>query len=463
MHATHPRVLTIVALACTASLYGTLLAGTENATASNTDAADAGAACVPGKLDAGPLTRMSPTASWVSWPALVGDSSGGLSTAFQVQQTAPRGETTASLWSADLPASPGDPRLIRAGGPDWPAMSDPDLIRNLGVDAAGIQTFAFVEEDIPVDGPSSEDWNVWVATRAPGSAWSSPTRVNVSSAYLGEVRLAVNSSGAAVVTWNQSLHRLWAAYRPASDAPWLPATRLSRRDGYHHQVGIDDAGNATVAYNGMSGSAAWTRRYEPATGWGAADRLSRDDRAWGTQLAVSPSGVATATWSEQLPGRQADGHFIRRMTGDGRWEGRERRRGAAIWDNGLAMDARGVTLVAWFNDRREVIARFSRPDGTWRRRVVLTGSQRNHPWWPLAVAMNRRGDTLVVWKAGTSRGPALRGRYRARGQAWAPTQRLSPVGVNPDIYTSTVTLTGDAGVAWLRRRAVEARQLAVCR
>lgn len=420
------------------------------------------AVCQSGQLVLGPVIRVSPEASWVGRPSLISDSTGRLSAAFNVQRETPNGNEQ-TLWSGDVPQAADDPQLIRASEDDWPAMGSEDGSRDLGIDAGGTQTVAWKEEQVALSEEVGETWNVWVATRPSDGEWSSPTKVNTIGGILSDVHLAVNGSGAAVVVWRRGLNELFAAYRPSADAAWLPAQRLAAGGGYHHQVGIDDAGNATVLYNGSSGGSVRVRRLEPATGWGAARVISGGRVATTSNLAVSSNGSATATWEEKLAGSDASGHFTRRMTATGDWLPIVRRRGGGIvFPGGLATDGNGVAIVAWKSRTREVVAQFSRADGSWRRPVVLSGPQQSPPWFPLKVAMNAHGDSLVLWKVGGDGDPRLRGRYRPTGQPWAPVQRLTPIGVNPDIYTSTVAPNGDAGIAWSRVRSVQARQLQAC-
>lgn len=407
--------------------------------------------CVPGELRPGPVTRLSPPGRYVSAPALVSDVSGRLSTAFQVQTHAGQ----PSLWSSEVPQSQDDPQLLRAGDfAHWPVPGAPE---DFGVDATGIQTFVWREE-------VARGWQVSVAAGAPGAEWSAPTKLDEVARYIAHVHLAVNASGAAVVTWSRSTNT-FAAYRPSADAAWSPLQRLARDGGYDSDVGIDDAGNALVLFQESGSGRGMTRRLDPVTGWGPARRVAGGGVVGGgTRLAVSPNGTAVVTWRALSRGPNGV-IFSRRMTPEGVWQATVRHR----WFAGPtyaapAIDGRGVVVIAWWNRNHEVVAQFGRPDGSWRVPIVLTRRQPNPGHYGLDVAMNRRGDALVVWHAWLGHDPRLRGRYRPFGGPWAPPLRLTPPRNHPDSYTSVVAPNGDAGVAWMRatRRRDDARQLTFC-
>jgi hypothetical protein len=426
------------------------------------------AACPAGQLLPGPVTRVSPgglsaaAGSFVSWPDVIVDDTGRLTTAFQVQK---RSQDDADLWSADVPASSGDPRLIRAGDPGFPRMGDPHQIRNLGSDAVGTQTMAWVEFD-----SSSFFSNVMVATRPPGGAWSAPTIVNQRRGDIDDAHLAVSAGGAAVLTWSrlrgEHRHRVIAAYRPAGSATWQPP-RLLVRNAASSEVGIDDAGNATIAYDAHRGYVR-LRHFEPAVGkWLAHETHGADAAgsiAGASDLAVSPNGAVTMTWEQKPRNSPRYAHFAVRWHPDSSQTLPmvRRRGGNRVVDNALGIDENGVAVAAWWTANHDVVAQTSRPDGSWRHRVVLAKTQRGPELSTLNVTMNRRGDTLVVWKAKRGDDPRLRGRYRPAGGVWGPVQRLTPSGVHANIWTTAIGTDGTAAVAWMRTRRVAARQLTVC-
>jgi hypothetical protein len=425
-------------------------------------------ACPTGQVLPGPVTPISPAGGSSN---LVVDDTGRLTSAFPLEHGA--NPSVSDLRSADVPASPGDPRLIRSGSdPSYPAIAGP---RALGIDAAGNQTFAWREG--PFDARLGLS-DVKVATRSPGGAWSAPVVVNRGPGLFDKLALAVNADGAAVLTWVRARpsgqrpdfdnDAVVAAYRPAAFASWQPASDLVSHAG-PSEVGIDDAGIATVVYGSSevvppARAAIRVRRYEPTVGWGPARRISRDNDAFESfvVLAVSPNGAATLAWEQDQGRSSPSGHFTRRMNPAGQWLPVVRRRGGRqILSDALAMGGRGSAVAAWWNGRHDVVTQTSHRDGSWRRRMVLAKAQREAVTFRLEVRTNRRGDTLVVWQL--SRDLArLWARYRPAGGAWAPAQRLTPPGVEQIAWTTAIGPDGTAAVAWSGVHGLEARQLTVC-
>lgn len=419
------------------------------------------AACPVGQVQPGPITQVPGTDDVWSTSNLVVDGSGRITTGFQLTHGV--NPNVSELWSGDVPASSGDPRLIRSGSePDSPAIAGR---RTLGIDAAGIQTFAWREAT-----PGGLA-NVMVATRSPGGAWSAPVIVNQGPGPVGGLALAVNAAGAAVVTWLRGLDSVVGAYRPAGSATWLPPTYLVRHVGVS-EVGIDDAGIATMVYVSPEAvprdrAAVRVRRFRPTAGWGPARKISVGTHPHPSfvGLGVSPNGAATVTWEQFNPSVPNYLHFNRRMTPAGRWLPVVRRRGNdSFARSALAIDGRGIAVVAWWRYPDDVVAQTGRRDGTWRRPVVIAKNQPDAYRSRLQVAMNRRGDTFVSWQLSIDL-PRLWGRYRPVGGAWAPAQRLKPRGEDQIApWATAIGADGTAAISWIgvSVTGVQARQLTVC-
>jgi hypothetical protein len=425
------------------------------------------AACTPGRMLLGPVHKD------VGADMMVVDDTGRLTTAFSVDGPG----AASTLWSRDVPASSGDPRMIRSGADDqddahYPAMSGQRL---LGIDAAGNVTSAWREGGVhPYLGAS----NVMVATRSPGGAWSAPVIVNEEPGSIDNLYLAVNAAGAAVLTWQQASTGtedptpIMAAYRPPGSTTWLPPTHLgANSDDDVPKVGIDDAGIATLVYDSTL-HRVLVRRFEPGVGWGTARKISYGTPYWagGSELAVSPNGAATVTWSQiKVYNKSSPRQFTRRMTAAGQWlPVVERRGGKAVDSDALAIGGRGSAVTVWRNYWNDVVAQTSHRDGSWRHRVVLAKKQRNLHGSRIEVRMNRRGDTLVVWQTDRRRSSngwwgVLWGRYRPAGGAWAPVRRLSPrLGVDLIGWTTAIGPDGTAWLAWGGEGRLGTRQLTVC-
>ena len=109
------------------------------------------------------------------------------------------------------------------------------------------------------------------------------------------------------------------------------------------------------------------------------------------------------------------------MTPSGRWQPRVRQPAATDGLNGRSvdMDAKGRALLAWW-DGTDLMVRWSRPGGGWRGSCVLAvgvTKPRSQYRRDAQIAVNRRGDALVVW-ADKGRVPQLWARYKPSGQGW---------------------------------------------
>lgn len=417
-----------------------------------------GDACTgPGvDVDLHPIRRLSPRARFVATPDVVVDAITGRATiAFATARHNPA-RTPMSLWSVDLPGSRADAQLIRAGEGRYPGFYVMDRPDHLVIDAAGNQTALWGER--PPQG--YDDYRVMTATRpAAGGSWSPPTELDSRPGFKS-MRLAVNGSGAAVAAWVQRETRLYASYRSSRTGPWSSRQLLSRRIWYFSDVGIDAAGNAVAMYDRPSGVS--VRRRDVTTGtWAPATRLSDGTSVdQGEGLAVSAGGTATASWLSTVRG-QGYTWLTARMRTNGTWRPSVPMR--AKVPDGLAVDGLGRALaVSWTPRHGNLLVMRSRPDGSWHRPTVLARAQHPPDDVVARVAMNGRGDALVVWKAARGVDPQLRGRYRPVGGPWTPERRLTQAGLNPGQYAAAVGERGEAAVAWTGSRSVWARRIALC-
>lgn len=363
----------------------------------------------------------------------------------------------------DVPPGPGDPQS--PAGPSDPehrqVFSGSGLHDVLAADAAGVQTLVWFSDGLGyTGGPShfNEIFEVTVADRGPsGGAWSSLPAV-LGAGFVSGHALGVNPSGAAVVAWSQfegRRQRLYASYRPTAGAGWGPA-ELVAEDASLQEAGIDDAGRVVLLFS--RGNNARERLYAVRRtvegGWGSPEGLPGGGFL-GHDLAVSADGSAvvlrdrTGYEGDPVPGSQ----FTVRMTPSGRWQSPARHPAPTdgfFW-NPVGTDAKGRALLGWW-DGGDLLVRWSRPDGEWRQPCILapnvTRPRSVNPDAQLAV--NRRGDALVVWAA-RGEEPQLRARYKRAGQRWTAPMNVTREGSPPDAFTIALGEGGHAAVGWMPR------------
>ncbi len=147
------------------------------------------------------------------------------------------------------------------------------------------------------------EFNIY-ASRLPSllGAWSAPVLLDtlVGSAY--DPRIAVNSSGNAVVVWEQTnggVQDLYAARWNGSAWSAPAAVQAAAAGGVgiiKPQVGIDGSGNAIVVYS--AGGELMANR-GTSGGWGVPVSLEGTPGAVGNpQIAVNSTGQAVAVWQQ---------------------------------------------------------------------------------------------------------------------------------------------------------------------
>jgi hypothetical protein len=254
---------------------------------------------------------------------------------------------------------------------------------------------------------TGETASIRAATRSAGGEWSSSTRISVPAAATEAPELAVDRLGNAVAVWHRSNGRdsvVQAAVRPAGGA-WSSPQDVSPPGelAFNADVAVE-AGRATVVWAAMRNLRSVVRSStRPLVGaWSPAETASDPiSNAYAPRVAMDDHGNAVASWQwwdgaylvVQAAFRLPAGQWAvpETLSGTGRDSSRPR----------LAMDAAGNALVGWL-----------RFDGSWTRGQV-TYWPSGGPWEPphnvsersgrvvgLQLALNRRGDGLVVWVRG---------------------------------------------------------------
>lgn len=393
-----------------------------------------------------PVRTVSTGLGLLGQPDLVVASSGQATTAWNGR---PEKYGPTVIRSADDPATAGDPRSPTAGALVSAHFPAPNF--QIGQDASGVQTLMWYQERMTPDGEFTDRYALALATRTGNGDWSTPP-AEVVHRFIVNPQLAVNAAGAAVVVWGQFPRgggdpHVYASYRPVGRGDWSAAEKVPDAQSIAFHVGIDDAGNALVVYDKSGQTVVKAVRRPPGGAWGTPRQIS-GPRSFDSTMAVSAGGGAVVAWKRLDSEDHVDAHFTARMTSGGKWRSPvQRAEGMGIPLRGLDVDSRGRALAAWWVGTN-LMAMWSRSDGTWRSPFVLAASQQNPERPRLKVAVNRRGDALVVWRTGGDSDPRLRARYRPAGGAWSNAARLTPHGVTPGLYGIAIGDCGHTAVSW---------------
>ncbi len=302
---------------------------------------------------------------------------------------------------------------------------------------------------------------VQAADRDPKTGtWSAPKSVSPTGRDAQSVRVAVDAHGDAVAVWaSVSLSTGWtiqSAYRPAGSS-WQPPVELERAQAgtAAPTVVLDTAGNATAAWASTSGGG-WkvhTASRGPDGTWTKPITLSGLDANGqiAPQLAVEGTNDVTAVWSRTVVASAAI-ELTTRNAATGAWSAPKQIFPTSSNALGplIAVNKRGDGVIVWTSSDRPglaVVASFRPAGQPWGPPTVLA-SAGSGPFTP-QVALDARGDALVVWSdlaAGHSRVQAAG--LAAGGSSWSAPQTLSTPGA--DALTPRVGLDdqGDGAATW---------------
>jgi hypothetical protein len=286
------------------------------------------------------------------------------------------------------------------------------------------------------------------------AAWSAPRKIASSRVWRYErPLLARDAAGDAVIIWyreeelNETLSGVEAATRRVGRAWLAPVVLRARRQGgvYGPQVAMDSRGNVTAVWGDLSRIEAadhpvrgnWTRALALSRG---AEELEGSE----TPEVASDYGDVKAVFNSRL-GRS----FTIQLSARGRnrrWRGP--RELAAMADYPLqepqvGVDARGETVVAWVRNgvRRQVQALVLGADGKqkWRRQTLSSGRGNIRE---LRLAVNWRGDAVLVWRREGHRASAIEAATRVAGRRFGRPTTVSRQS-NTEL-TATIDGHGDA-------------------
>ena len=133
-------------------------------------------------------------------------------------------------------------------------------ISDVAFDGSGKAYAVWVHDEgaTAANNDKAEHYDVMFAGRQPGGSWSAPQvidQVASTSAYFEQVRIAVDSSGDAVIAWREN-GEIGVAERAASAATWtVPLTPLA--GGVANEnfgLGMDGSGDVTIVWTAAYGS-----------------------------------------------------------------------------------------------------------------------------------------------------------------------------------------------------------------
>ncbi|MBL0749742.1 PKD domain-containing protein [Nocardioides baculatus] len=326
---------------------------------------------------------------------------------------------------------------------------------SIGTDAAGSSTVVWSRYD-------GTRTIVETSYRPVGGTWSAPV-VIATGAQIGFAQVAVAPSGGATAVWRSSeLDRsvVQASSRSASGTWSEPVTLSSdpSRDLSSQpdvpQVAVDPTGVATATWSRFEAVPGQPWRFTVQTSTQAADGTwstpvdlsPAGSPARTTDVTVDPAGNATAVWSAGATLQAAT-----RPAG-GAWSAPVQLSAAAgpRANPRVVVDPSGTATAVWgsFAGGAYGVQTASRaPGGAWTAPLdLVSGDVFDTP----AIAVDRQGNTTALWQQNDGSGWVVTSASRPAGGAWsAPVLLSAPADDSWDPQVA-VDLAGNATAIWAR-------------
>jgi hypothetical protein len=287
-----------------------------------------------------------------------------------------------------------------------------------------------------------------------------PVDVSEPSEAAGNPHVVLDSEGNATAVWDR-----WngvdtvveAAYRPAGEG-WEAPVDLSEpelggegvpgeHDASSPQIVVDRNSNVTVIWERYAATKVVLQSVDrPAGGsWTTPVdigevNLGASPEPW---IAVDWEGNATAVWKQGEVIQTAFRTFA------GSWGEPAPISPEESFVPQAAMDARGDVTAVWmhFDGAHHVVESAYKPErGEWESPTVVSqpGEEGGNPH----VALDAKGDALVVWRGEDEGEEFVRAAYRSTGGPWSQPTNVSAEGEQVQQLRDAVDPEGNAIVAW---------------
>lgn len=309
-----------------------------------------------------------------------------------------------------------------------------------------------------------------IALLAPAAAragWLPPVDISEAGEHAGNPHVALDSEGNATAVWDR-----WngvdtvveSAFRPAGE-PWGPPENLSEpavegkfppgaHDAQSPQVVVDRNGNLTVIWDRYAWPSTIIQAVERAPGgsWTEPVDIAEMPTASSPEpwLAVDWEGNATAVWKQGEVIMSSFRPFA------GAWGEPVPLSPGESFVPQAAMDGRGDATAVWmhFDGAHYVVESAYRPEqGEWEEPTLVSqpGEEGGNPH----VALDAKGDTLVVWRGEDEGTEFVRAAYRPVGGSWSKPVDVSTAGEQVQSLRAAVDPKGNAIVAWASDKGIE--------
>jgi hypothetical protein len=291
------------------------------------------------------------------------------------------------------------------------------------------------------------------------AGWLPPVNLSESSEWAGSPHVVLDSEGNATAVWDR-----WngedvvveSAFRPAGQEWGTPvdlseppggATAPGEHDANSPRIAVDRNGNVTVVWERYASDKILIQSVDRPSGgsWTAPVDIAEVPLAASPEpwIAVDWEGRATAVWKHSEVVETAFRPF------GGSWGEPVPLSEGESFVPQAAMDARGDTTVVWMHldGSHYVVESAYRPEGgEWEAPTLVSqpGEEGGDP----QVALDAKGDSLVVWRGEDEGAEFARAAYRPSGGSWGSPVDVSAPGEQVQSLRDAVDPDGNAIVAW---------------
>jgi hypothetical protein len=332
------------------------------------------------------------------------------------------------------------------------------------------------------NGPMTPTAGTWASFSPDGTTWSKPTQLfdGGEDGVGSDLRIAMNRSGQAMVTWDQyqapepsgQKHQLYAVYLEgtANKAAVLVSSG-KRVYSYSASVAIDGNGNGIIAWDDVVDTvdadyppdAIWAATFAKQTvATPAAIQVVPDDSIGFSLVAMNEAGQGIVVWRKSISTSSGSAYefYGLRYSATGSWSSNADlvARASKVGDRtALVLDSYGVANLAWSRANGpgwQCNVSTQSFGGTWSTQALETDNLAVSYYYSLmdpqpALALDGNGNLLAGWRkkvSDTDFVPTFRWRL---GNTWGPVLQTGQIA---DLFSWEMTIAatddGRAAAAW---------------
>jgi LPXTG-motif cell wall-anchored protein len=297
------------------------------------------------------------------------------------------------------------------------------------------------------------------STSQNGAAWSTPVNLSAANGDASSPQVTVSSTGLATAVWNRDdgSHYIIQSSTSLNGAAWSTPVNVSLTGGFAYgaQVTVSSTGLATAVWSRFDGSndiiqsstslngAAWI----PAP----ADLSASGESAYAPQVTVSSTGLATAVWARA----NGSSTIIQSSTSQNGAAWSTPADLSAIGEQAaypqVTVSSTGLATAVWYRDDGShyiIQSSTSQSGAAWSTPADLSATEQNAS--DPQVTVSSTGLATAVWYRDDGSHYIIQSSTSQSGAAWSTPVNVSLTSGNAYGAQVTVSSTGLATAVWAR-------------